>query len=199
MQHFVGQQGEGDCERREREDGRRGSGRRVVATPAPCSQMIGGFKIKSCIHEGGDIMYDANAYLHAWICRFKQRIAMLEFKQSELEAENQRLKDQLFGPVLNDMSDQLQARLKNHLDNQLKEKLDRHLDDLKHATPPNITYKIQELHVNELKGTLNIGLTSTATPEQLHSMIEKLKTDQGNIAENMFFSQDTEEPRKSDS
>jgi hypothetical protein len=144
-------------------------------------------------------MYDANAYLHAWICRFEQRIAMLEFKQSELEAENQRLKDQLFGPVLNDMSDQLQARLKGHLDNQLKEKLDRHLDDLKNATPPNITYKIQELHVNELKGTLNIGLTSTATPEQLRSMIEKLKTDQGNIAENMFFSQDTEEPRKSDS
>lgn len=139
-------------------------------------------------------MYDANAALHSWICRFEQRIAMLEYKQCELEAENQRLKDQLFGPIPSDLCDQLQAQLKDHLDNQLKEKLDNHMADLKHATPPNITYKIQELHVNELKGTLNIGLTSTATTEQLRGMIEKLKTDQGYIAENMFFSQDTENP-----
>jgi hypothetical protein len=139
-------------------------------------------------------MYDANAYLHSCICRFEQMIAMLEFKQCELEAENQRLKDQLFGPVINDLCDQLQAQLKDHLDNQLKEKLNNHLADLKHTTPPNITYKIQELHVNELKGTLNIGLTSTATTEQLRGMIEKLKTDQGHTAENMFFSQDTESP-----
>lgn len=137
-------------------------------------------------------MYDANAHLHSWIRRFEQRIAMLEFKQCELEAENQRLKDQQFG--LNDLSNQLQTQLKDHLDNQLKEKLNNHLADIKHTTPPNITYKIQELHVNELKGTLNIGLTSTATTEQLRDMIEKLKTNQGNIAENMFFSQDTESP-----
>lgn len=139
-------------------------------------------------------MYDANAYLHSCLCRFEQRIAMLEFKQCELEAENQRLKDQLIGPVLNDLSDQLQAQLKDHLDNQLKEKLNNHLADLKNTPPPNITYKIQELHVNELKGTLNIGLTSTATSEQLRGMIDKLKTDQGYTAENMFFSQDMESP-----
>lgn len=139
-------------------------------------------------------MYDANVYLHSCICRFEQRITMLEFKQSELEAENQRLKDQLFGPVLNDLSNQLQSQLKNQLGNQLKEMLNNHMADLKHTTPPNITYKIQELHVNELKGTLNIGLTSTANTEQLRDMIEKLKTDQGNIAENMFFSQDTKSP-----
>jgi len=136
-------------------------------------------------------MYDANA-LHSWICRFEQRIAMLEYRQCELEAENQRLKDQLYGPIPSDLCDQLQSQLKDHLDNQLKEKLDNHMADQKHTTPPNITYKIQELHVNELKGTLNIGLTSTATTEQLRGMIEKLKTDQGYIAENMFFSQDTE-------
>jgi len=119
-------------------------------------------------------MYDAYSYLYSCICGLEQRIVMLEFKQSELEAENQRLKDQM--------------------DNQLNEKLNNHLADLKHTTPPNITYKIQELHVSELKGTLNIGLTSTATTEQLRDMIEKLKTDQGYIAENMFFSQDTESP-----
>jgi len=139
-------------------------------------------------------MYDANVYLHSYICRFEQMIAMLEFRQRELEAENQRLKDKLFGPVLNDLNVQLQARVKDQLDDLFKEKLNSHLADLKHATPPNITYKIQELHVNELKGTLNIGLTSTATTEQLRDMIEKLKTDQGYNAENMVFSQDTESP-----
>ncbi|GAA3404433.1 hypothetical protein GCM10020370_23820 [Paenibacillus hodogayensis] len=68
---------------------------------------------------------------------------------------------------------------------------------LQQTTPPNITYKIQELHVNELKGTLNIGLTSTGTAEQLRDMIEKMKTDQGHIAENMAFSPSTDNPRKS--
>ncbi|MEK8128809.1 spore germination protein GerPC [Paenibacillus filicis] len=134
-------------------------------------------------------MYDT--YLHSCLCRFEQRIAMLESKQSELQAENQRLKDQLFGPVLHDLNDQLQAQLKDHMD-KLEEKLSHHLDDLKPAAPPSITYKIQELHVNELKGTLNIGLTSTATTEQLRGMLEKLKADQGYMAENMNFSQDTE-------
>lgn len=135
-------------------------------------------------------MHDVNAYLRSWICRFEQRIAMLEEKQFELSEENQRLKDQLLGPMHNSLRDQLQAQLKDHLDKQLDEKLAHHMTDQKQATPPNITYKIQELHVNELKGTLNIGLTSTASTEQLHDMIEKLKTDQGYSGENLFFSQD---------
>ncbi|MEF3312093.1 spore germination protein GerPC [Paenibacillus sp. GYB004] len=139
-------------------------------------------------------MNDANAYLRSLICRFEQMIAMLESKQCELVAENQRLKDQLFGPVLNDLQDRLKAQLKDHLDNQLKEKLDNHSADPKCTTPPNITYKIQELHVNELKGTLNIGLTSTAATEQLRGIVEKLKTDPGHIADNMFFSQNMENP-----
>ncbi|MFC5451067.1 spore germination protein GerPC [Paenibacillus aestuarii] len=133
-------------------------------------------------------MYDANNYLLSCIRQFEQRIAMLEFKQCELEAENKKLKDQLLGPLLFDLSDQIKTQLKEHVDNQLKEKMNDHS---KHTTPPNITYKIQELHVNELKGTLNIGITSTASPEELRTMLEKMKTDQGHIAENMFFSQET--------
>lgn len=39
----------------------------------------------------------------------------------------------------------------------------------------NITYKIQELHVNELKGTLNIGLTSQADEGQIQDMISHMK------------------------
>ncbi|MEC0245436.1 spore germination protein GerPC [Paenibacillus chitinolyticus] len=130
-------------------------------------------------------MNDINAYLHSCMCRFEQRIAMLEYKQCELEAENQCLKNQLFGPVLDDLCEQIQIQLKDQMDTQLNEKLNKQLDDLKHVTPPNITYKIQELHVNELKGTLTIGLTSTATTEQLHSIIEKIKTEQGYKAENI--------------
>ncbi|UJF34835.1 spore germination protein GerPC [Paenibacillus hexagrammi] len=137
-------------------------------------------------------MYDTNTYLQSWFCQFEKRIALLEFKQRELEEENQRLKDQLFGPVLHDMCGQLQAQLKDQIDNQIKEQLKNNSADSTQTTPPNITYKIQELHVNELKGTLNIGLTSTATEGQLRSMIEKLKTDQGHMADNLFFSQETE-------
>ncbi|MDF2925984.1 MAG: hypothetical protein K0R57_4898 [Paenibacillaceae bacterium] len=39
----------------------------------------------------------------------------------------------------------------------------------------NITYKVQELHVNELTGTLNIGLTSLAEEGQLKDMIDQIK------------------------
>lgn len=113
------------------------------------------------------MMYDAQAYIHSIIHRFEQRIAMLEIKQTELEVENQRLKDQLASPELQDLRNQLQAQLD------------------KPAQPPNITYKIQDLHVNELKGTLNIGLTSSASAEQLNGMIEKLKADSGGTAENI--------------
>ncbi|MBB6691581.1 hypothetical protein H7B90_09235 [Cohnella xylanilytica] len=139
-------------------------------------------------------MYDANAYLQSCFYRFEQMIALLEQKQRELEAENQRLREQLFGPILDDFGDRLQTRLKDqlkdHMDSRLDEKLNDHMADLKSASPPNITYKVQELHVSELKGTLNIGLTSTASTEQLRALFEKLKIDPEHIAENLHFSQD---------
>lgn len=37
----------------------------------------------------------------------------------------------------------------------------------------NITYKVQELHVKELSGTLNIGLSAFADPEQLEKWLAK--------------------------
>ncbi|MDR6879311.1 spore germination protein GerPC [Bacillus sp. 3255] len=137
-------------------------------------------------------MYDLNINLRPWIYAFEQRIANLEKKQCELEAENQRLKEQLLGPILDDLNNQLQSQLKDQLDKQINEKVTSHLADQKHSAPQNITYKIQELHVNELKGTLNIGLTAPATTEQMRDIIDKLKTDQTHISENIFSQQSTD-------
>lgn len=47
----------------------------------------------------------------------------------------------------------------------------------------DITYKIQELHVKELSGTLNIGLTSLAEEGQLQDMIGALKAEQLQMGE----------------
>ncbi|MGG1551351.1 spore germination protein GerPC [Paenibacillus ferrarius] len=135
-------------------------------------------------------MYDANAYQHFWICRFEQKIAMLEEKQCELSEENRLLREHLLISMPTELREQLKAQLKEYLDAQVNDKITKHIGDQKNTAPQNITYKIQELHVNELKGTLNIGLTSTASTDQLGDMIEKLKTDQGYNGENLFFSQE---------
>lgn len=41
----------------------------------------------------------------------------------------------------------------------------------------DITYKVQELHVNELSGVLNVGLTSLAEEGQLQELIGQMKMD----------------------
>ncbi|WP_134700087.1 spore germination protein GerPC [Ammoniphilus sp. YIM 78166] len=46
---------------------------------------------------------------------------------------------------------------------ELKEKVDK----IKPITIENINYKIQELTVEELSGTLNIGMTALTDPEEL--------------------------------
>ncbi len=89
------------------------------------------------------------------------------------------------------MLEKKQCELKDHLDKQINEKLNHQLAGQIDSLPQNITYKIQELHVNELKGTLNIGLTAPAT-EQMRDIIEKLKTDQAHISENISTQQSTD-------
>lgn len=46
-------------------------------------------------------------------------------------------------------------------------KLSKKVDDIKPIVIENINYKIQELNVDELKGTLNIGLSGEAGTESL--------------------------------
>lgn len=53
--------------------------------------------------------------------------------------------------------------------------LKEQVDGAKPVQYGNITYKVQELHVNELTGTLNIGLTSLADEGQLKTMMEQMK------------------------
>lgn len=94
-----------------------------------------------------------------WMHSLMQRNEWLEKRQSELEARFLQMEGQL-----------RQLEEANRL---LKEQVEA----VKPAQYGNITYKVQELHVNELTGTLNIGLTSLADEGQLKTMMEQMKLD----------------------
>ncbi|MCK6255359.1 hypothetical protein M1K46_23665 [Fictibacillus sp. WQ 8-8] len=49
------------------------------------------------------------------------------------------------------------------------------LNNIKPINIENINYKIQELHVKELKGTLNIGLTGEAHLEDMETIIDEIQ------------------------
>lgn len=69
------------------------------------------------------------------------------------------------------MLQQLQYRVM-HLEQENKKLKDK-LDDIKPMVIENINYKIQELNVEELKGTLNIGLAGEADAEKIGSFMEQ--------------------------
>ncbi len=94
-----------------------------------------------------------------WAHGLMQRNEWLEKRQSELEARFLRMEERL-----------RQLEEANRL---LKEQVEA----VKPVQYGNITYKVQELHVNELTGTLNIGLTSLADEGQLKTMMEQMKLD----------------------
>ncbi|EIT84904.1 hypothetical protein A374_13165 [Fictibacillus macauensis ZFHKF-1] len=48
------------------------------------------------------------------------------------------------------------------------------VQSMKPITIENVNYKIQELHVKELKGTLNIGITGEAKLEDMDTIIDDL-------------------------
>ncbi|MDF2937462.1 MAG: hypothetical protein K0Q90_2835 [Paenibacillaceae bacterium] len=94
-----------------------------------------------------------------WLHSLMQRNEWLEKRQAELGSRLLRMEEQL-----------RQLEETNRL---LKEQVDA----VKPVQYGNITYKVQELHVNELTGTLNIGLTSLADEGQLKTMMEQMKLD----------------------
>ncbi|SDN63295.1 Spore germination protein GerPC [Fictibacillus solisalsi] len=51
------------------------------------------------------------------------------------------------------------------------------LSNIKPVNIENINYKIQELHVKELKGTLNIGLTGEAHLDDMETIIDEIQQD----------------------
>ncbi|MNC25585.1 Spore germination protein GerPC [compost metagenome] len=94
-----------------------------------------------------------------WLHSLAHRNEQLEKHQAELESRYLKLEEQL-------------RRLE-----EANQKLKEQVDGLKPAQYGNITYKVQELHVNELTGTLNIGLTSLADEGQMKAMMEQMKLD----------------------
>ena len=58
------------------------------------------------------------------------------------------------------------------LENQ-SEQLSRAMQQVKPIHIENITYKVQELAVRDLSGTLNIGLTALSDPEQLEKWVNQ--------------------------
>lgn len=70
-----------------------------------------------------------------------------------------------------------------HLEQENK-KLKEKLDDIKPMVIENINYKIQELNVEELKGTLNIGLAGEADPEKIGSFMDSDEEENDNNNEN---------------
>lgn len=50
-------------------------------------------------------------------------------------------------------------------------KLKEQMAALKPVTVENVNYKIQDLHVKELSGTLHVGLTALSDAEQLENML----------------------------
>ncbi|MCL6458732.1 MAG: hypothetical protein K6T85_12060 [Gorillibacterium sp.] len=76
--------------------------------------------------------------------------------------------------------------------------LKKQLESMQASQPSNVTYKIQELHVNELTGTLNIGFTAHADQEQFHSMVDQFVKGQGSPLENITFSQQVPESNQED-
>jgi predicted RNase H-like nuclease (RuvC/YqgF family) len=61
--------------------------------------------------------------------------------------------------------------------NEENKKLKDYVENLKPVHIENINYKIQELIVRELKGTLNIGLTSLTDADELKKLLGE--TEQG--------------------
>lgn len=80
------------------------------------------------------------------------------------------------------------------LENQ-SEQLSRDMQQVKPIYIENITYKVQELAVRDLSGTLNIGLTALSDPEQLEKWVNQ--KDEGDSQElyvdNLSRSQGKEE------
>lgn len=108
-----------------------------------------------------------------WMHSMVRRNEWLEQRQMEMEARFSRMDGQLraLEETNGPLKEQLQAL--EEANRLLKEQV----EGLKPVQYGNITYKVQELHVNELTGTLNIGLTSLADEGQLKAMMEQMKLD----------------------
>ncbi|MBD0384081.1 spore germination protein GerPC [Paenibacillus sedimenti] len=98
-------------------------------------------------------MYDPYKQ-YQYLLQIEQRMRQLETSNQLLEQEIRRLKEN------------------SELDSM---KLKEQLEQIKPIHIENINYKIQELAVKDLKGTLNIGLTALTDEEQLKKIIDDVE------------------------
>jgi len=85
--------------------------------------------------------------------QYENYIQRLIEKIQSLEQENINFKKQT----------EVKFQMLEEENNELKEKL----SEIKPIHIENMNYKIQELHVKELTGTLNIGMTALTDPEKI--------------------------------
>ncbi|MFC5713899.1 spore germination protein GerPC [Thalassorhabdus alkalitolerans] len=64
------------------------------------------------------------------------------------------------------------------------EELRKQIEAMNKTTIENVNYKIQELHVKELKGTLNIGWAGKASPEEVEDLLQDITIDSENKDDN---------------
>lgn len=68
-------------------------------------------------------------------------------------------------------------RMEQEMENLRKEQeeLKKKVDAIQPITIENLVYKIQELNVQTLSGTLNVGLTTQGEGENVNQLIEKMQ------------------------
>ncbi len=64
------------------------------------------------------------------------------------------------------------------------EELRKQIEAMDKTTIENVNYKIQELHVKELKGTLNIGWAGKASSEEVEDLLQDIMIDSENKDDN---------------
>lgn len=78
----------------------------------------------------------------------------------------------MYQPTFYELLQQIQERLFK-LEEENKE-LKKQIQEIKPIVIENINYKIQEINVEELKGTLNIGWTGEADAKEVSKMVGEI-------------------------
>lgn len=85
-------------------------------------------------------------------------------------------------------------RLLEEENKELKEKI----ENLKPLHIENINYKIQELSVRELKGTLNIGMTALSDPKEIQKWLQEAEEGEEIYMEDLEQNTQDENPSDQD-
>ncbi len=123
---------------------------------------------------GGRLVQPANIVLDSWKgCAFKMYYpSPYSYSSYSLEQRFQHFvhQQQEWNRLMQSKIEEMEDTL-----GQLKQQVEQ----IKPVTIENINYKIQELAVKELKGTLNIGMTALTDPEEIQKWLATPQSDKG--------------------